>query len=114
MNHCWKLAVVSAFTLLAPVAAHAEEFNGYDAMSVVAVAADAGTTRQAVYRRWPTKADLALWQGILISAASLSIGWLVYDFLCKSPLGDQPTVLYVSQSMTSLWVPAGSAWATVL
>jgi uncharacterized membrane protein len=41
----------------------------------------------------PTKADLALWQGILISALSLSIGWLVYDFLCKSPLGEQPTVL---------------------
>jgi AcrR family transcriptional regulator len=33
--------------------------HGYDAMSVVAVADDAGTTRQAVYRRWPTKADLA-------------------------------------------------------
>jgi AcrR family transcriptional regulator len=28
-------------------------------MSVAAVASDAGTTRQAVYRRWPTKADLA-------------------------------------------------------
>ena len=41
----------------------------------------------------PGKADLALWQGILISAASLSIGWLVYDFLCKSPLGDRPTTL---------------------
>ncbi len=39
------------------------------------------------------KADLATWQGILISAASLTIGWLVYDFLCKSRLGDQPTVL---------------------
>jgi AcrR family transcriptional regulator len=33
--------------------------RGYEAMSVAAVAADAGTTRQAVYRRWPTKADLA-------------------------------------------------------
>lgn len=43
----------------------------------------------------PTKADLALWQGILISAASLSIGWMVYDFLCKSKLGDSPTVLMV-------------------
>ncbi|NBQ51192.1 MAG: cysteine desulfurase, partial [Marivivens sp.] len=43
----------------------------------------------------PAKADLALWQGILISAASLSIGWLVYDFLCKSPLGERPTVLMV-------------------
>jgi uncharacterized membrane protein len=43
----------------------------------------------------PAKADLTLWQGILISAASLSIGWLVYDFLCKSPLGERPTVLMV-------------------
>ncbi len=28
-------------------------------MSVVAVAREAGTSRQALYRRWPTKADLA-------------------------------------------------------
>ena len=41
------------------------------------------------------KADLAIWQGILISAASLSIGWLVYDFLCKSGLGEKPTFLMV-------------------
>ena len=41
----------------------------------------------------PSKANLALWQGILISAASLTIGWLIYDFLCKSPLGEKPTVL---------------------
>ena len=34
--------------------------HGYEAMSVAAVAADAGTTRPAVYRRWPTKADLAV------------------------------------------------------
>ena len=33
--------------------------HGYDAMSVVSVADDAGTTRQALYRRWPSKADLA-------------------------------------------------------
>jgi uncharacterized membrane protein len=39
------------------------------------------------------KADLALWQGILISAASLTIGWLIYDFLCKSELGQRPTLL---------------------
>ena len=43
----------------------------------------------------PSRADLSLWQGILISALSLTIGWLVYDFLCKSPLGDQPTVLMI-------------------
>ncbi|MCG7628065.1 urate hydroxylase PuuD [Epibacterium sp. MM17-32] len=42
-----------------------------------------------------SKADLALWQGILISGASLSVGWLVYDFLCKSPLGEKPTLLMV-------------------
>lgn len=41
----------------------------------------------------PTKADLMLWQGILISAGSLTIGWLVYDFLCKSDLGEKPTFL---------------------
>ena len=33
--------------------------HGYEAMSVVAVAEAAGTTRQALYRRWPSKADLA-------------------------------------------------------
>ena len=32
---------------------------GYEAMSLVAVATEAGTTRQALYRRWPNKADLA-------------------------------------------------------
>ena len=41
------------------------------------------------------KAELALWQGILISAASLTVGWLVYDFLCKSGLGERPTLLMV-------------------
>lgn len=32
---------------------------GYESLSVAAVAQEAGTTRQAVYRRWPTKASLA-------------------------------------------------------
>lgn len=41
------------------------------------------------------KADLSVFQGILISAASLTIGWLIYDFLCKSPLAEQPTLLMV-------------------
>ncbi|WP_108485373.1 urate hydroxylase PuuD [Oceaniglobus ichthyenteri] len=41
----------------------------------------------------PTKADLALWQGILISGGSLTIGWLAYDAMCKSKLGEQPTLL---------------------
>jgi uncharacterized membrane protein len=41
----------------------------------------------------PTKADLSLWQGIVISGGSLTIGWLAYDYMCKSRLGEMPTVL---------------------
>jgi AcrR family transcriptional regulator len=33
--------------------------SGFEAMSLTAVAQDAGTTRQALYRRWPDKASLA-------------------------------------------------------
>jgi AcrR family transcriptional regulator len=40
-------------------ARHQLAAHGYDAMSVVSIADEAGTTRQAVYRRWPSKADLA-------------------------------------------------------
>ena len=39
------------------------------------------------------KADLALWQGIAISAASLAVGWILYDALCKSKMGNHPTAL---------------------
>ena len=31
-----------------------------------------------------SKADLQVWQAIAISAGSLAIGWVIYDFLCKS------------------------------
>jgi len=41
----------------------------------------------------PTKVELSLWQGILISAGSLTIGWIAYDFMCKSRLGESPTTL---------------------
>ncbi|GFE63662.1 urate hydroxylase PuuD [Litoreibacter roseus] len=41
----------------------------------------------------PNVADLSLWQAIAISAGSLAVGWLIYDALCKSSLGNQPTVL---------------------
>ncbi|NNK68808.1 MAG: urate hydroxylase PuuD [Rhodobacteraceae bacterium] len=41
------------------------------------------------------KADLLVWQAVLISAASLAVGWIIYDAFCKSPLGDQPTVLMI-------------------
>lgn len=33
--------------------------HGYAALSLAAIAREAGTTRQALYRRWPGKADLA-------------------------------------------------------
>ncbi len=33
--------------------------HGYEAMSLTAIAHEARTTRQALYRRWPTKASLA-------------------------------------------------------
>ena len=31
--------------------------------------------------------DIPDWQAILISLASLSVGWIIYDTLCKSPIG---------------------------
>ncbi|MGH1464979.1 MAG: urate hydroxylase PuuD [Cognatishimia sp.] len=39
------------------------------------------------------KSNLLLWQGILLSAAVLTIGWLCYDALCKSRLAKHPTIL---------------------
>ncbi|MFD2740581.1 urate hydroxylase PuuD [Sulfitobacter aestuarii] len=42
-----------------------------------------------------SKADLSVFQAILISAGSLTIGWICYDFLCKSGLGERPTFLMV-------------------
>ncbi len=41
----------------------------------------------------PAKADLQMWQAVAISAGSLTIGWIVYDLLCKSGLGEKPTLL---------------------
>ena len=41
----------------------------------------------------PAKADLSVFQAIIISARSLLVGWVVYDFLCKSALGNNPTGL---------------------
>ncbi len=41
----------------------------------------------------PAKADLSLWQGVAISGGSLTIGWLAYDFMCKSKLSERPTLL---------------------
>ena len=41
----------------------------------------------------PAKVELSVWAAILISAASLSIGWLIYDRLCKSELAERPIAL---------------------
>ena len=41
----------------------------------------------------PAKADLSTGQAIGISAGSLAVGWILYDFLCKSKLGNNPTGL---------------------
>ncbi len=43
----------------------------------------------------PSKADFTTWQAIAISGGSLAIGWIIYDILCKSKLGESPTTLMV-------------------
>jgi uncharacterized membrane protein len=42
----------------------------------------------------PSKADLAVWQAVALSAGGLVVGWLIYDGLCRSPLARQPLVLF--------------------
>jgi len=42
-----------------------------------------------------TKIEWAPWQAIALSAGSLTIGWICYDLLCRSPLGKRPTTLMV-------------------
>jgi AcrR family transcriptional regulator len=54
---------------------------GYEGMTVAAVAEEAGTTRQAVYRRWPGKAELAA--AALAAFADLATGTETAD-----PYGD--------------------------
>ena len=41
----------------------------------------------------PAKADLAVWQAIVLSAAFIGLGWVGYDALCRSPLKAYPTAL---------------------
>ncbi|MCB2109874.1 MAG: urate hydroxylase PuuD [Defluviimonas sp.] len=43
----------------------------------------------------PNVMDLKIWQAILVSVGSLALGWLLYDQLCKSALGENPTLLMV-------------------
>ncbi|MCR6651041.1 MAG: urate hydroxylase PuuD [Cellvibrionaceae bacterium] len=41
----------------------------------------------------PTKYPLQPWQGIVLSLATLGIGWFIYDALCKSPLARNGWIL---------------------
>jgi len=41
----------------------------------------------------PAVMDLAVWQAVAISIASLGFGWLAYDAICKSRFGDDNTRL---------------------
>jgi len=41
------------------------------------------------------KLDMAVWQGIALSVASLALGWVIYDMLCKSAFGEDNTRLMV-------------------
>jgi len=43
----------------------------------------------------PNVLDIPIWQAILISLASLGLGWLAYDLICKSRFGDDNTRLMV-------------------
>jgi len=43
----------------------------------------------------PAVADLAVWQAVAISLASLALGWALYDTICKSRFGDDNTRLMV-------------------
>ena len=45
--------------------------EGYARMSVESIAAEAGTTKPTIYRRWPTKADLAVEALARLQAAEL-------------------------------------------
>ena len=43
----------------------------------------------------PQKVEWPVWQAVGISFGSIVLGWIVYDLLCKSPLGENPTSLMV-------------------
>ncbi len=43
----------------------------------------------------PNVLDIPIWQAILISLASLGLGWIAYDAICKSRFGDDNTRLMI-------------------
>jgi len=44
----------------------------------------------------PRVLDIPVWQGAVISAASLALGWVLYDQLCRSRFGDEPVRLMLA------------------
>lgn len=44
----------------------------------------------------PDRASLTLWQAIPISAASIVVGWLLYDFMCRTGLGKRPAIMMIA------------------
>ncbi|MEM1430842.1 MAG: urate hydroxylase PuuD [Pseudomonadota bacterium] len=42
------------------------------------------------------KIEWPVWAAIALSAGSIALGWIVYDFLCKSRLGHRPTLMMLA------------------
>ncbi|MFP6747768.1 MAG: urate hydroxylase PuuD [Alphaproteobacteria bacterium] len=57
----------------------------------------------------PSVLALEPWQAVVISIASLAVGWFVYDGLCRSPLGRRTTLLAIAGF---LWVLAAAYFYT--
>ncbi|KAF0128745.1 MAG: hypothetical protein FD152_2278 [Xanthobacteraceae bacterium] len=55
----------------------------------------------------PAVADLKPAQAIGLSLASIVVGWLAYDALCKSPLAERPPLL----ALVVFLMVVGAAWA---
>lgn len=59
-----------------------------------------------IYLIDPGKWDVAVWQGAAVSMASLALGWVVYNGLCRVFVDRDPTVLMVAL----FGVIVGMAW----
>ena len=60
-----------------------------------------------VYLIDPTVAELSQWQAIGVGAAILVVGWVVYDLLCKSPLGRNDALLGAVLSLLTVFAAWG-------
>jgi uncharacterized membrane protein len=53
----------------------------------------------------PAVMELESWQAIVISVASLAVGWFVYDGICRSPIGKHTTLL---AAVGFIWILAAA------